>query len=235
MPDALWRPSISVVVPAHNEARSLEATVRGTLRVLHDMDVDHELVVVDDGSRDGTGALCTRLMTEAPALRLAAHDRNEGYGRAVWTGIQCCRKDVIVLLPADLQYSFHEIPRLVALTADCDIVAGCRVSRADPFVRRLNARCWGVLVRAVVGVRVKDVNGGFKVFRRSVFDGLEMRATGAMIDTEIFARTARRGARILETPVEHHPRRAGRATGARPSVILRSCYELLTLYRELRR
>lgn len=234
MIEAARQPSVSVIVPAYDEAANLDATVDGVIRVLQRMGADHELIVVNDGSGDDTAAVCTRLMAAFSALRVVSHERNEGYGRAVQSGIQASRKDVIVLLPADLQYNFDEIPRLVALTADCDIVAGRRVRRADPLVRRLNAWCWGRLVRAVVNVSVQDVNGGFKAYRRSALDGLEMRATGAMIDAEILVRASRRGARILETPVEHRPRLHGRATGARPSVILRGVYELWTLYPDLR-
>jgi glycosyltransferase involved in cell wall biosynthesis len=227
--------SLSVVVPAHNEVSNLELTIGELHRVLSLMRADAEIILVDDGSRDDSTVVCARLLARTPNLRVISHPRNEGYGRAVWDGILHSRNDLIVLMPADLQYRFDELPRLVALAATHDIVVGRRVKRADPLHRRVNAWCWSRLIRTLLPVAVRDVNSGFKVYRRSVLDGLTVKAAGAMMDAEILARTTKRGASIVETDVAHLPRAAGRATGARPDVILRSLVELWSLYPELKR
>jgi glycosyltransferase involved in cell wall biosynthesis len=234
MSEREWRPAISVVVPALNEAANLPPTIRELARVLTPLAVPFETIVVDDGSTDDTAEVCRNLVASHPWMRVVSHARNEGYGRAMWTGINSSVHDVIVLIGADLQYDFDELPRLVSLTAEYDIVVGRRVHRAEPLVRRLNGRGWSALVRALCAVPIHDINSGFKAYRRSVFDGLHVQATGAGIDAEILARAHRRGARMIETPIVHRPRRAGKATGARPRVIARGLYELWRLAADLR-
>ena len=110
-----------------------------------------------------------------------------------------------------------------------DIVSGYRQRRRDHLVRRLNARCWGALVQAVLGLRCRDVDSAFKLYRREIFDRIELRSTGALIDAEILARAARAGYTLTEVPVRHRPRRVGQQTGSNPRVILRAFKELMAL------
>jgi hypothetical protein len=113
-------------------------------------------------------------------------------------------------------------------------VVGRRANRADPLMRRLNGYAWTALMRLMFGLRTSDVDCGFKLFKRELLDGLELRATGAMISTELMARLAGRGARIAEVDVRHLPRLAGQSSGASLKVIARAFRELAALYRDLR-
>ena len=124
---------------------------------------------------------------------------------------------------------------LLAHARDFDIVAGYREPRRDPWGRRLLAAAWGALVRRLFGLRVRDIDCAFKVFRRHVIAAIPIASVGAFVNTEILVRAAREGFRIHEVPVSHRRRRFGRQSGARPRVIARALVELATLYHELRR
>jgi hypothetical protein len=111
---------------------------------------------------------------------------------------------------------------------------GRRVRRADRLMRRINGQSWTALVRLLFGIKIHDVDCGFKLFRRDFTRDLELNARGAMISTELMVKLARRGARIGEVEVAHLPRLAGEQSGANPKVIMRAFAELFALFGELR-
>lgn len=226
-------PTISAVLPAYNEEANLEATVLDLLTQLRRYSAAFEIVVVDDGSTDQTAQKAAALALAE--LRLVRHDRNRGYGAALRSGFTAARMDWILLLDADGQFDPADLGRLVAAADGADMVLGYRVKRADPSHRRLFARAWAALMRILLGVRARDVDCAFKLMRRSLVQSLELRATGAFISAELLARAARRGARMVEIPVTHRPRRFGDQTGARPRVLIRAFYELFRLWWRVRR
>jgi glycosyltransferase involved in cell wall biosynthesis len=229
--------SISACFPAYNEAENLTVVVRVTDETLRSLTEDYEIIVVDDGSTDGTPELLTELGRQYPALISIRHHENRGYGAAVLTGLQAARKDLVFFCDADNQFDVRELPRLLALIGEADLVTGYRGIRRDPAHRRLNASLWGSLVRLVFGVKVKDLNCAFKLFRRSALEraGLhEVVSTGAAINAELLTRLVRTNARVKEVEVSHHERSHGRQTGASPRVILRAFKEIFALYWRLR-
>jgi hypothetical protein len=131
-----------------------------------------------------------------------------------------------------------EISRFLPLLPQADLVCGYRAQRQDPFIRRVNAFGWNSVVRVLFGYLARDIDCGFKVFRRSVLDRVHLVSRGAMIDTELLAGARARGFRVAEVPVSHFARREGKATGANPRVILKAFQDLLAfrsrLWSELR-
>ena len=225
------RPSISLVLPAYNEASNLRPLLEEARRTLSRLTKEHEIIVVDDGSRDETA----RIAREFGGVRLLSHARNRGYGAALRTGLRAARMDWIVFTDADLQFRLADLVALLQARGDVDIVAGYRAPRRDPLRRRMLGWGWGWLVRVLYGLRVRDVDCAFKLFRRQVLDAIPIESVGAFITTEILVRAAAEGFRIREVPVRHYPRASGSASGARPRVILRALRELVVLRRRLPR
>ncbi len=229
------RPSISAVLPAYNEEENVEKAVRDTLAALEMYAGDHEVIVVDDGSRDGTSAVVTALQSELPQLRLVRHPVNRGYGGALRSGFAAATKELIFLNASDNQFDPQELRNLLPLIEDADIVNPYRANRQDPFVRRLNAFAWNALIRLLFGYVARDIDCGFKLLRRDVLDHVTLTSNGAMLDTELLVGAKMRGFRIVETPVTHKPRVAGSQTGAKLRVILRAFRDLLIFWRRLNR
>ena len=136
------------------------------------------------------------------------------------------RHDWIFFSDSDGQFDFAEISRLLAHADNHDIVAGYRAERNDPFYRALNAAGWNFLVRLSLGVKVRDIDCAFKLFRRQVFERVQIRSVGAMVNTEILSQAFRFGMRIKEVAVTHHPRKHGQPSGARLRVIVKAFREL---------
>jgi len=227
--------ALSVVLPAYNEAANLRATVEGALEVLRGLGGRFEVIVVDDGSRDGTGALADALARATPEIRAVHHPHNRGYGAAIRSGFTAATLPWLFFTDADGQFDLRELPTLLSETARADVVAGYRLRRQDPWFRRLYAFLFGrVLVRAVLGVRVRDLNCAFKLIRRDLVAGLDLKSDGALINAELLGKAKRAGARIVEAGVHHFPRRVGTQTGGNPRVIVRAFRELLALRAEIR-
>jgi len=231
--------SLSIVMPAYNEEENVRDAVETVSQVAQELDLDdYEIILVNDGSSDRTGEIGRELEDEVDNFRLVEHYPNRGYGGALKAGFEAARKELIAFVPADNQFDFREVERLLERAQEADIVCGYRADRQDPFLRKMNAFGWNMLVRALFGYLCRDIDCGFKLFRREVLDQVNLVSDGAMIDTEFLAGAKARGLRIVEEPVTHLPRRAGEATGADLRVILKAFRDLvdfrLRLSRELR-
>ncbi|MGH7781084.1 MAG: glycosyltransferase family 2 protein [Candidatus Binataceae bacterium] len=227
-------PGLSIFLPSHNEEANIERVVGGYLAELPNVADDYEVIVVNDGSRDRTGEIAGRLAAENPRVKVVNHEVNRGYGGAVISGIRAAAMPYVMLSDGDGQFDPKDVEKLAVFMPEFDVVVGRRVHRADHLIRRLNGNAWTILVRVVLGVTISDIDCGFKMFKREFLDGMELRAHGAMISTELMARLMGRGARIKEVDVRHLPRTAGEQSGASLPVVIRAFKELFILYAELR-
>ncbi len=221
---------LSVVVPACNEVADIVRVVDGLLTVLPAVARCHEVIVVDDGSVDGTGAVIAGL----PGVRVLRHPERRGYGAALRAGLAAAHEPWSFFTDGDGQFEPRDLARVVDAAAGADIVAGYRTPRADPVGRRLCGWAWGLLVRLVLGVRVRDVNCAFKLVHRDVLAAVPLESTGALVNAELLGKALRRGFRVREVPVAHRRRRHGRATGGSPRVVWRALRELVELGASIR-
>lgn len=226
---------VSVFLPCHNEEGNVERVVAALDSELPKVGARHEIIVVDDGSGDRTGEIADRLAAANPRVKVVHHPVNRGYGAAVISGIRACTQPWAVLCDGDGQFEASDIARLAARVPEYDVVAGHRAHRADPLMRRINGKAWTVLMRLLLGIRLRDIDCGLKLFRRDLLEGIDLQARGAMISAELMAQLAGRGARMCEVDVRHLPRLAGEQSGASLKVIARAFKELLLLHGRLRR
>ncbi len=232
-------PGLSIVIPAYNEEANVAEAIRRVSGVAQNLGMDYEIIVVNDGSRDRTGDIVRDLLPSVPNLKLVEHYPNRGYGGSLWAGFAAAAKELITFIPSDNQYDFNEIRLLVdKLTPDVALVSGWRANDSDNIVRKINRWGWNLVIRILFGYLLRDIDCGFKVFRRRVLDVIHIESSGAMIDTEMLAQMRARGYRVAEVPVRHLPRLAGSPTGANLKVVARAFRDLFRfrwrLWRELR-
>jgi glycosyltransferase involved in cell wall biosynthesis len=226
---------ISAVMPAFNEEANLEQSVGRMAAALAAQARAFEVIVVDDGSRDGTAAVLERLKPIHPSLRVVRHPVNRGYGAALRSGFAAARYPWVFLEDADNQFDPADVAALLARAADADIVAGYRKRRRDPLLRRLNAWAFFTLVSILFGRLAKDVNCAFKLMRRDLLERMNLHSEGALINTEVFVLARQLHARVVEVPIQHYARSSGRQTGANLRVVVRAFSELLAFKAEMRR
>lgn len=220
--------SVSLVLPAYNEAENIEPMVAEAVPALEASADDYEILVVDDGSADSTAAVTRRVMEANPHVRLVQHEVNKGFGAAVFSGFVQAEKEWIFYTDADRQFVLSELERFVPFMDQADLIAGYRAPRRDPFLRVFYGKAWSALCTLLFGYTVRDVDCGFKLFRREIIQELapQISSRGATFSIEWLARAKRAGYRFVELPVTHRPRVAGSQTGANIDVIVRAFREL---------
>ena len=218
--------SLSVVLPAHNEEEAIATTVHEVIETLSTWMLDFEIIVVDDGSQDDTGAILDTHSATYPCLKVIHHSVNQGYGAALVSGFEAASRDLTFFMDSDGQFDIHDLGRFFPLIEEYDAVLGYRVDRQDTWVRKVNAWGWKILVGMVFGIYVRDVDCAFKLYPASFFRSHKLETRGAMINTEILYKFTRAGYTYTQVGVRHLPRLGGRATGAKLSVILRAFREL---------
>ena len=224
---------LSMVLPAFNEEGAIARALEQCTAVAERLCADHEIIVVDDGSSDATAAIVTEAAAVDPRIRLLRHESNKGYGEALRTGFLAATLDLVFFTDADNQFDLNDLEKFLPWIDHVDVVAGYRVERKDPFMRRLNAQLWNLLVRALFYVPVRDIDCAFKLFHRAVLQDVHIESVGAMVNTELMVRIARRGHPLVELGVSHFPRTTGKPTGANPRVIMRALREVKRMYGRL--
>ena len=218
--------SLSVVLPAHNEEEAIATTVHEVIETLSIWKLDFEIIVVDDGSQDDTGAILDTISTTHPYVKVIHHPVNQGYGAALVSGFEAVSKDLTFFMDSDGQFDIHDLARFLVLIEEYDAVLGYRIDRQDTWMRKVNAWGWKKLVGLVFGVHVRDVDCAFKLYPSSFFRKNLLETRGAMINTEILYKFIQAGNTYTQVGVRHLPRHGGRATGAKLSVIMRAFREL---------
>lgn len=229
--------SLSFVIPAYNEEPNVGEALRRASAVVAGLNLDYEILLVNDGSRDRTGEIARSMSGEIPNLRVVDNNPNRGYGGALKSGFYAATKEWIAFAPSDNQFDFNQLRDLMTQAKTAGIVTGYRANDADPFMRRVNRWGWNGLVRVLFGYMTRDIDCGFKLFRREILEHVTLNSDGAMVDTELLAGAQARGYKIVEVPLKHLPRTAGNPTGANARVILRAFRDLVRfrfrLWREL--
>ncbi len=209
-PRPLEDPLVSIVVPAYNEA----ATIEEVVRQVGGLPLRTEILVVDDGSADGTAAILRRLEAELPEVRALVQPVNRGKGAAVRVGIAASRGDIVVIQDADLEYSPVDLPRLLAPLLDgrADAVYGTRLrggqpQRAHLFWHYLGNRSLSLLTGVLFNTTISDMEVGYKAFRGDLVRSLRLVSDDFRFEPEVTAKTLRTpGVRLYEVPISYYGR-----------------------------
>ncbi|MEA2475344.1 MAG: dolichol-phosphate mannosyltransferase [Thermoleophilaceae bacterium] len=213
-------PGTWLVLPTYNEAENIETIVAAILPRLAEASPDHTLLVVDDSSPDGTGAIADRLARDNEAVEVLHRAGKDGLGRAYLAGFGTAMDagaELIMEMDADFSHDPADVPRLIEAAGEADLVLGSRYVKGGRVAgwewhRRLLSRGGGLYARAVLGVSVHDLTGGFKCFRRAVLETVDLhdvQADGYGFQIEMTYRALRAGFRVKEIPIVFHERRAG--------------------------
>lgn len=225
--------SLSLVLPAYNEAESLPDLLKKCGELSKAVS-ELEVIVVDDGSTDGTSELLGRAEAESQWLRVVSHPVNRGYGAALRSGFRAATKEVVAYSDSDNQFDLTDFRDYVGHLSEFEMVAGYRLNRLDPPSRLVISAFYNRLVRLLFRIPVRDVNCSFKLMRRDRLRLLELASTDFFIDTELMARAQRQGWRILEVGVRHYPRLAGQTT-VKPGDVPRTLRRALAMWLALHR
>jgi glycosyltransferase involved in cell wall biosynthesis len=223
---------LSVLLLAHNEAPHLTETLGGWLAELPELVREYELIVVDDGSHDGTGGLAEFLAGRQPRLRVLRHHEHRGIGAALRTGLAAARFPLLLSAPCDRQYQPADLKQLLGAIDKVHLVGGFRLFARTPWWLRGLSLAYRALLRVLLGdsppalpgwlgwsghgrrllarllfaVRLHDVDCPFRLYRRSIFDRIPLQSDGPLVQMEILAKANFLGCVMSEEPLPHRPR-----------------------------
>lgn len=228
-------PGLSVVLPAYNEEANVGEVIEAALEVLPSLAENFEVVVVNDGSGDGTEDVARHWVDRHfPTVRLLTHGSNRGYGAAIRSGLQSSRGGLVLYTDADRQFDIAELAYFLPLAQHHDLVIGFRVYRYDSVLRSLVSWAYNRMVMVLFRVGVRDVDCAFKLMRREVLDKLSLQSDDFFIDTEIVASARKWKFRIAQKGVRHYPRIAGETT-VQASDVLRTLRTIAYMWRRIYR
>jgi glycosyltransferase involved in cell wall biosynthesis len=221
----------------YNEEAYIHRAVRAARAVLAEISPDYEIVIVDDASTDRTGALADELARADPCVRVVHNPKNRRLGGTLRAGYAVATKDLVAYTDADLPFDLQELGRAVRLLEyqEADVLSAYRFDRtAEGFLRTVYSFFYNLLIRGAFGLRIKDVNFSFKLFRRSLLDKFPLKSEGSFIDVEFLVRARKSGANIIQVGVDYFPRSRGVSTLSSLAVIGKILREMARLYREIR-
>jgi glycosyltransferase involved in cell wall biosynthesis len=226
--------SLSIFFPAYNDAGTIASLVLIAGMTARRLSDDYEVIVVDDGSPDHTGALLDEMAGTYPWLKVIHHEQNRGYGGALRTGFRTASKDLVFYTDGDAQYDPRELEALWrALTDEVDFVNGYKIGRSDPLHRVVIGRLYHWFVRLWFGLRLRDVDCDFRLMRRSVFERVELTRSSGVICVELCKKVQDAGCRIAEVPVHHYHRTYGQSQFFNFPRVARTLLDLVKLWFEL--
>jgi glycosyltransferase involved in cell wall biosynthesis len=229
--------SLSVVIPMYNEEAYVDRSVAAARGILEEMGCDWEIVIVDDASTDDTARRAEAIAAADPRVRVIHNAVNRRLGGTLRAGYATARKDLIFYTDADLPVDLGQLPRAVRLLEyqQADLLAGYRFDRTSEGLHRaLYTIGYHVLVRLLFGLRIRDVNFAFKLFRRSLLQRIELRSEGSFIDAELLLRARKAGAVMIQMGLDYFPRTRGPSKLSSLGVIAAILREMAGQWRELR-
>ncbi len=228
---------LSVFLPMHNERDNIDEAVSSLVPALESLTDDVEIIIVDDGSTDGSSAIAASLSDRYHNVRTVAHQRNMGYGAALATGFSAATRDRIFYTDSDLPIDYADIAKAweIMESGDADAVVGYRLNREPALRRKLYTLVYNFLVRALFGVRVRDVNFSFKMVTKEVRDRLHLTARSGFIDGQLLHQLTDNGFRIRELGVRYFVRDRGTSSFDSPGAALANLKEMIAYWWRVRR
>jgi glycosyltransferase involved in cell wall biosynthesis len=205
-------PGLSIFFPAYNDSGTIASLVIQALRTARRLTPDYEVIVVNDGSADGTADVLDELARVFPQVRIVQHEHNRGYGGALRSGFASATRDIVFYTDGDAQYDPTEMEALWRRFGDdIDLVNGYKISRSDPLHRIIIGRVYHLVVKRLFGLTVRDVDCDFRMMRRSIFETVHLEKNSGVICLEMMKKITDAGFRIAEVPVHHYHRAYGRS------------------------
>ena len=238
--------SISVFFPVFNEEGNIKKCILLVKRYLDKRFKDYEILIISDGSTDNTNKLVAEFAKKDKRIKLFTRKKRLGYGAGLRFGFAHASKDLIFYTDSDNQFNIEDLDKLFPLLNSYDIVSAYRVKRKDPLMRIFIAYVYNLLIRILFGLKIRDIDASFKLYKSEIFDKMRLVTNTGLTDAEVLIKAQKLGFKIGQIGVVHYPRLKGRTSYevgyrnkvfaiVRPRVIIDVLLEIKTLRSDLRK
>jgi glycosyltransferase involved in cell wall biosynthesis len=223
--------SVSAFFPCYNDEATIGRMVELAAKTIDSCGVDGEIIVINDGSTDGSADVLATTAAAEPRLRVVHHESNRGYGGALLSGFRAATREWVFYTDGDGQFDPAELADLVAKAGpDVDVVQGYKLRRADNLARRVIGRVYHRFVSFAFGLEIRDTDCDFRLIRKAMLDRITLVHTTGVICVELVRKLQDAGARFVEVPVHHYPREHGQSQFFRFSRVVGSLTDLVGLW-----
>lgn len=220
--------SISFVLPMYNEKGAIGNTVETLTRLVGEIAGEYEIIIADDASSDGSGPAADKLAKKDPRVKVVHLEKNTKFGGALTAGIKRARKDIIIYIDSDLPVDPEDVKKALSLIGRADIVtAYSTVKKGETAGRIIMSKVYNFLIQFLFRTNIKDINSGFKIYKKKVFDNMELFSKSPFVDVEIFVKAARKNFIIKQYPIIFQNAEKGESYISRPAVVLRTMFDML--------
>lgn len=220
--------SISFVMPMYNEGPIIADTMKKVTQLAKELTDDYEIIIVDDGSSDGGSIIVDILAEKDPHIKAEHLKKNTKFGGALKRGLKRAQKEVIIYTDSDLPIQGQDIKGGLGLLDECDIVTGySKVKKGESLKRIIISKAYNFLIQLLFKTNIKDINAGFKIYKRKVFENMKLISDSPFVDVEIFIRAMRRNFVIKQYPLIFKHREKGKSYISRLPVIFKTIMDML--------
>lgn len=228
--------TLSVFFPAYYDEKNIDKVVHKTVKILEELELkDYEVTIIEDGSPDKTDEVADALAAQYPKVKVIHHEVNQGYGATLWEGFKSAKLDYVFYTDGDNQFDLDELKKFVALVPYTDMVVGYRKKKQYSTYRKITSFIYNLILKWAFEIDYLDIDCAFKVFKRDLFDKIDVSTKDAFIDAEIMIKAELLGYTSTEVGVTHLPRVDGISTAARPSIILKTMHEIYSYRKEYKK
>lgn len=223
--------SLSLILPVYNEELNINDVIVSSENFLNKNEIIkvYEIIVVDDGSTDKTADILESLRLKIRNLKVLRHNENLGYGAAILSGVQNAEYSWCLIMDADGQVSISSLNNALHYTKENDIIVGYRYKRDDPIIRIILGKLFSSLMNLLFHLNLRDVNCGFKLFRKKCLNINGFTCHSGAFYTHILLNAMKRGYLIKEFPIEHVSRKQGKQSGASLKVVCKSIIDVIRI------
>jgi glycosyltransferase involved in cell wall biosynthesis len=225
--------SVSLFFPVYKDERTVRTVTQKARLLLASLDCAYEIVIVDDGSPDGSGAIADELAREHPEVRVVHHPRNLGYGAAVRSGIEASRYEVVCMTDGDDEYEVEDFRKLLKLREHYDLIITFRYRKIYSSSRIFVSWVYNIVLRFLFRTPFRDVSTGLRLVRRAVLQEVELESTSPFIGAELAIKTMLKGYRVGEVGIQTFPRSFGRGSSTSVPNILATIADMWRIYRRV--
>jgi glycosyltransferase involved in cell wall biosynthesis len=225
--------SVSLFFPVYKDERSVRTVAQKARLLLTSLGGPYEIVIVDDGSPDRSGAIADELSREHPEIRVFHHPRNLGYGAAVRSGIAACRHEIVCMTDGDDEYEVEDFRKLLKLKQHYDLIITFRYRKIYSSTRIFVSWVYNALLRFLFRTPFRDVSTGLRLVRRAVLEDLELESSSPFIGAELAIKTMLKGYRVGEVGIQTFPRSFGSGSSTSIPNILATIADMWRIYRRV--